>query len=545
MWRALFSIFHRKTEQVTSAALLLGAASLFSRFMGVIRDRLLASHFGAGSTLDAYYAAFRWPDTLYTLLIVGALTAGFIPVLAQCREEDGEEGAARLAGTVLSLTALVMSGVSIVLALAAPWIVPLTVSGFSSAQLQETVGLTRIMALSPLFLGLSAVMGGVLQTHKRFFAFAFAPIIYNGGIILGIIFLAPQYGIRGVAMGVVVGAILHALTQAIPVLRTRTLRYASPCLRLPRIRKILSLMGPRTAGLAIAQLNLLVLLAFASSLPEGSVSVLAFANNVQSVPLGLIGISFAVAALPALADAAAKRDREATTKLVMDLTQQVLFLVIPLAAWLILLRAQAVRMLLGHGAFDWDDTIRTALLVGWFAISLPAQALVPLFARVWYAQQNAWMPFVVGMIAELVNVSTALMLRPLYGVVGLGMAFSLAAFVQAFGLWISLRRRSIVVPSAYEWRESAKIAGALLASLLVGYAIRQIVGTIYPLRLAWQVWLQGGFAMVGCACVYAVISHLLGVREWHRFLHLVLARVRPRTSLPQDMDATESTSASL
>lgn len=512
--------------------------------MGVIRDRLLASHFGAGSTLDAYYAAFRWPDTLYTLLIVGALTAGFIPVLAECREEEGEDGAARLAGAVLSLTAIVMMAVAVVLILAADKIVPLTMSGFSPAELQETIRLTRIMALSPFFLGLSAVMGGVLQTHKRFLAFALAPIIYNAGIIFGILVWVPRYGIRGVAFGVVLGAILHVLTQAIPVLRTRTLRLQSPCLRLPRIRKILSLMGPRTAGLAISQLNLLVLLALASSLPAGSVSVLTFANNVQSVPLGLIGISFAVAALPALAAAAAKRDQEATTRLVTDLARQVLFLVLPLAAWLILLRAQAVRMLLGHGAFDWNDTIRTALLVGWFAISLPAQALVPLFARVWYAQQNVWMPFAVGVVAEIVNVSAALFLRPIYGVTGLAVAFSLAAGVQMTGLWWSLRRRG-VISSSSGWPDVWKVFGALAASLLAGYLARQVVGTIYPLRLAWQVWLQGGVTGLVCAATYGSMAHVLRIQEWQNIVAVVLARIRRCPELPEEMDATESTSASL
>jgi putative peptidoglycan lipid II flippase len=177
------------------------------------------------------------------------------------------------------------------------------------------------MALSPLLLGLSAVMGGVLQATKRFAAFAIAPMLYNIGIIFGIVCLAPAWGVRGVAVGVVLGTALHLLAQAIPVFRTRTLILDRPTYREPRIRRMLSLMGPRTAGLAITQLNLIVLLALASSLSDGSVSVLAFANNVQSVPLGLVGISFAVAALPALSQAAARRDTGETTRLVTTIAR--------------------------------------------------------------------------------------------------------------------------------------------------------------------------------------------------------------------------------
>jgi putative peptidoglycan lipid II flippase len=543
MLRFLSRLFHRQTEHVTSAAALLGVASLLSRVIGLFRDRLLAAHFGAGSTLDVYYAAFRWPDALYNLLIVGALAAGFIPVFSECLEHEGDEAAARLAGRVLSLTACTMMGVSLVLILGAGLIVPATVSGFSPAQIAETVVLTRIMALSPLLLGLSAVMGGVLQATKRFAAFAIAPMLYNVGIIFGIVCLAPAWGVRGVAVGVVLGTALHLLAQAIPVFRTRTLILDRPTYREPRIRRMLSLMGPRTAGLAITQLNLIVLLALASSLSDGSVSVLAFANNVQSVPLGLVGISFAVAALPALSQAAARRDTGETTRLVTTIARQVLVLVIPMAAWLILLRAQVVRLLLGQGAFDWDDTIRTAMLVGWFAISLPAQALVPLLARVWYAYQNAWVPFGVGVIAEIINVSAALILRHWYGANGLAIAFSLASIVQVIGLAWFLRHRGLL-ERAPLWPGGWKVWVALVLSLGSGYVVRQIVGTVFPLHVAWQVLLQGGASGLMCGIVYGVTAHLLRLEEWQAIVHVFTTRLWSKFKR-ESIDATESSASSM
>ncbi len=539
MFRFFSRLFHRQTEHVTSAAALLGVAALLSRFVGLLRDRLLASHFGAGPILDAYYAAFRWPDALYNLLIVGALSAGFIPVLTECLEQEGQASAARFSGRVLSLTAYVMMSVSLLLIVGAGVIVPWTVSGFSEAQVSETIMLTRIMALSPLLLGLSAVMGGVLQATNRFIAFAIAPMLYNVGIIFGILCLAPFWGIRGVAFGVIFGACFHLFAQTRAVLQAKALIVDKPLFREPRLRHMVALMGPRTIGLAMTQLNLIVLLGFASSLSDGSVSVLVFANNVQSVPLGLVGISFAVAALPALSRAATVRDTQEATRLVMTLARQVLVLVVPMAAWLMLLRAQVVRLLLGQGAFDWDDTIRTAALVGWFAISLPAQALVPLLARVWYAYKNTWIPLGVGVCAELVNVSAALFFRAQYGVTGLAMAFSLAAIVQGVGLAWFLRRRGLI-ERAPLWPGGWKMLVALGASLVVGYAVRQGVGTIFPLRLTWQVALQGGASGLTCLLVYGGTAHALRLAEWEAITEVFHRKWRQRLQDVTHVDTTES-----
>lgn len=543
MLRFLSRLFHRQTAHVTSAALLLGIASLGSRVIGLLRDHLLAASFGAGPVLDAYYAAFRWPDALYNLFIVGALTAGFIPVFTACREQEGEGAAADFAGRMLSLVAIVMTVLACFLILAADWIVPATVKGFSATQIQETIALTRIMAWSPLLLGVSAVMGGVLQATKRFIAFATAPVFYNIGIIVGIVVLAPRFGIRGVAMGVVLGAALHALIQAWPVLRTHSFRFSFPRRQDAQLRRVLALMGPRTIGLAITQLNLLVLLAMASSLADGSVSVLSFANNVQSVPLGLIGISFAVAALPALAESVAKKDRTQTTELVMRITRQVLFLIVPLAAWLILLRAQTVRLLLGQGAFDWDDTRQTALLVGWFALSLPAQALIPLFARVWYAYQNARIPLMVGIVGEGVNIVSALILRRCFGVAGLAIAFSLAAFVQVIGLRFLLVKYKLINRSP-AWIEAWKLFVAVSASLVIGYGAKYLIGTLVPLRYVWQVLLQMSATGVACVMTYIAVMEITKMKEWCDLRVMIRTRIWRRMKPSAEVDATESQAAS-
>ena len=190
-----------ETSGLTTAAVIVGVASMLSRLLGVVRDHTLASVFGAEPELDAYYAAFRLPDFLYNLIILGALTAGFIPVFTEYLERKNAHDAWRMAEEVLSIVGVIMAVSCLVLAVAAPWIVPWTTPGFTGDHLATTVTLSRIMFLSPFLLGLSAVMGGVLQATRRFFAFALAPILYNVGIIFGAVFLSKYFGISGVAWG--------------------------------------------------------------------------------------------------------------------------------------------------------------------------------------------------------------------------------------------------------------------------------------------------------------------------------------------------------
>ena len=209
-----------QSETVGGAAFVIAAAGIASRLLGFVRDRLLAGHFGAGDTLDAYYAAFRIPDTLYNLLVMGALSAAFVPVFTEFISKEKKKEALDLAAGVLEWILLVLGAVSIVAIIAAPAIVTVLAPGFSDEKRALTVELTRIMLLSPLFLGASAVFGGMLLTFRCFTAYSLAPIIYNVGIIVGITLLVPVFGLSGLAWGVALGALLH-MTVQIPSVRSR------------------------------------------------------------------------------------------------------------------------------------------------------------------------------------------------------------------------------------------------------------------------------------------------------------------------------------
>ena len=505
MLKKISRLWNGETNGIAAAAFVVGAASLASRIVGVLRDRALASTFGAGHALDAYYAAFRLPDFLYSLIILGALSAGFIPVFSEYLETREKRDAWKLAEQVLSVVGATMAVTCALLALLSPVIIPLTVPGFEGENLALTIRLGRIMFLSPFFLGLSAVMGGILQSTRRFVAFSLAPVVYNLAIILGVYAFAPTFGIEGLAWGVVLGAFLHFAVQTTVALRLGLSRIPWPSFRPEGVRRIVKLMLPRTAGLAVSQLNLVILLVFASALPTGSVAVFNLANNLQSFPVGLVGISFAVAAFPLLTAAASRKDRDGFNHTLDSAARKIVFFILPATALFFLLRAQIVRLVLGTGVFDWDDTIRTATILGVFLISLLGQALVPLLARAFYAYQNTMTPLWIGLVSEIVNIGLAFLLRGPYGIVGLAIAFSAATYVNGVLLFLAFERRYGRMEKRGFISSLAKSGVASVAIIIAGYPVRQYLGTLFPLRSFLQVALQAGAAgLVGTLAFFFV-----------------------------------------
>ncbi len=497
---------------VGHAALLLAFASVVSRVLGVVRDRLLATTFGAGPSLDAYYAAFRLPDTLYHLIILGALSAGFVPLLADIQAKQGKEAMQRFSSLVLGwfgLTLVVSSLVGMVLA---SRLVPFLVPGFDPERLALTIDLTRLLFLSPLFLGVSAVCGGVLQSARKTLTFAFAPVFYNVGILFGITVLTPFYGIKGVAIGVLLGALLHMLLQGVGAWK-EGLRFPERLLWTPDLRRLLVLTGPRLAALGASQISLVVMLAFAASLRTGSVSVFQLANNLQSFPLGVVGISFAIAAFPLLSEAVGKGEFAHYHETLGKTGKRIVFFLLPLSLLIVLLRAQMVRLVLGDGAFDWQATIESSRVVGWLAISLVAQALIPLLARAFYALHSTWTPFAITLIGEVCTLVLAWQLKDLFGISGLAIACSVSFFLQASALWFMLRRRVGADAESGFLRELWCVMIASAPAMALAWLVRDVVGTFYPLRTFWQVALQFGASASVAGTMYLGMTWFLDVEE--------------------------------
>lgn len=527
-------LFNKEINSITVAAILVALSSLLSRLLGVYRDRILAGEFGAGEILDSYYAAFRVPDLIFNLLVLGALSAGLIPVFT-CLIKDfkgkalnlfGLENneAWRLINNVLNLMLISLALLSLLgIIFAEPLIKHFIAPGFSAELQGRTITLSRIMFLSPILLGVSSLFSGVLQSFKRFFVYSLAPIMYNIGIIIGALFFVPAFGIYGLAWGVVLGAMLHMLIQ-LPTVFSLGYKYI-PILDLAdkNLQKILRMMVPRTLTLAVSQLNLVVITAIASGLAVGSLTVFTLANNLQYFPIGIFGVSFAIAVFPALAAAAFDNK-----KLVLNFSsaiRQILFFIVPSTVLLLVLRAQIVRVILGSGNFTWENTVLTFNTLGFFSISLFAQATIPLLIRVFYARSDSRTPFIIGLISVATNLFLAFYFSAKIGVSGLALAFSIASIFNFVILWLMLH---FYLGDMDESRIFKSVLKFSAAALVCGYVAQQMKEVVWPfinMTKLWGVLAQGGVAGICGLIAYALICWLLRSEEMAVFIASAKSRL--------------------
>ena len=512
----LNKLWYGSIDNIGWAAVIVGFSSFISRFLGVFRDHILAGQFGAGDELDIYYAAFRVPDLIFNLLVLGALSAGFIPIFVNLLDKsEGQAGdnqaAWRFTNIVINFLLIILILLSIIGIVLAPQIIKAITPGFFFFLLSKTVELGRLMFLSPLLLGLSGIVGGVLQSFKRFFAYSLSPIFYNLGIIVGALFLVPRVGLIGLAWGVVIGALLHLLVQ-VPTLRHLGFRYRFILdWRDKYLRQIGRIMVPRTLGLAVSQLNLLAMAVLASKLASGSLAVFNLANNLQSFPVGIFGLSFAVAAFPTMSALVSEPEK---LKVSLAATiRQTLFLVIPSTVIILGLRAQIIRVILGSGRFDWQDTILTMRTLSYFGISIFAQSLNAILVRVFYAYKDSATPFWISLVSVMVNISLAWLLSEQLGVAGLALAFSVGSIVNFILLWIFLRAKAPVLDIRVIGSGALKMIIAAAISGLALMETKKIIAPLVNMRTFWGIFGQLCGAAAVAAIVYVAICSLLRCPE--------------------------------
>ncbi|MEK7680948.1 MAG: murein biosynthesis integral membrane protein MurJ [Patescibacteria group bacterium] len=510
----MFKILNTQSKTITGAALIISGATLISRIVGLLRDRIFAHYFGAGPVMDAYYAAFKIPDMVYSLLIVGALSAGFIPTFTKIFHIGEDKSPAwKLANNVFNITAIFLLALSALGAIFTPYLAPLIAPGFGEEPRQLVIIFTRIMFGSTFLLGLSMVIGGILQSLKTFLLYSLAPIFYNLGIILGVVALVPLVGISGIAWGVVLGAAMHLGLQTYSAYANGYRWQWHFNLKDKNTRVIGKLMLPRTLGLAVNQINLVLITVLASMLPVGSVAVFNFASNLQGVPVGIIGISFALAVFPTLSTAAAQNDEGEFIHNLSATIRQILFLIIPLSIIMMLLRAQIVRIIFGTGQFDWQATINTADTLALFSLSLFAQALIPLFARAFYALSNTKTPFIIGVISELITIIFCLLLMKPLGVAGLALAFSIGSIINLIILAISLRDVTKTIDGEKIFYSFIRITAAAIPMILIIQYLKYPLSKLFNLDYFWGVLGQGLLASLAGLVIYTSICYLLKVPE--------------------------------
>lgn len=510
-------------------------AGVGSRLLGFVRDRILASQFGAGDVLDAYYAAFRIPDLLYSFLVLGALSAAFIPVFTGLVARSQEEDAWKLASGLLHIVLFSMVALSLIGIIFAPWLIEWIVPGFSADKQTLVVTLMRVMLVSPLFLVISAVFGGVLVSFKQFGAYALAPILYNVGIISGVLFFVPFIGVVGLGWGVVFGAFLHMAIQY-PSMRRAGFRYQPQFFSAwkdPLVRHVLRLMVPRSLGIGVNQVSLLVVTIFASTLASGSLAVFTLANNIQSVPLGLFGIAFSLAVFPSLSLFIAQQKEKDFFMTLAQTSRRILFFVLPISVLMIVFRAQFVRVILGTGDFDWEDTILTFEVLKFLSVSLFAQSLIPLFARAFFALQNTKVPLYIALASETVHILLIPLLLPQYAVLGLAIAFSVSSILNFVLLYGMLRR------TVHFWDDRAflfpilKILVAAIVAGVIAQGSKSIFAfTTNELDTFIEVFLQLATGLAIGGAVFVFLSHWFQVDELKMVKRFILCKILRQPETP-------------
>jgi len=502
-----------RRSSVLEATVVLAVASLVSRFFGLLRDRSLAAHFGAGNVLDAYYAAFRIPDLVFNLLILGALSSAFIPIFTEYLKKKSREEAWALVNTLINLMVIILAVVLAFLAYSAPLWIKVVAPGFDVAKQALTSDMMRVMLFSPLIFGLSNLAGGILNSFKNFIAYAFAPAFYNLGIILGVIVLAPHFGPIGLAYGVVLGAILHLFVQLPGVIKLGWRYRLHINFHHPAIKRMILLMVPRTLGLAASQLGILVNTIIASTLAVGSIAVFNLADNLYSLPISLVGISFAVAAFPTLSEKYVLGKVVELRDLIVKIASRIIYFIIPVMVWYWLLRAQIVRLVLGAGKFGWEDTRFTISVLAFFTFGMFAASLIPLLARSFYAMQDTRTPFWASLIGLVANVGAALLLIPHLKVVGLALAVSIGVSTNLVILVFALSVRL----KGITWKpivlKTLGVAFAAIISGLVGYGTLRLGALFAGTHTVMGLLAQTSFTLLVCFLVYFLLTLVLKLPE--------------------------------
>jgi len=514
------------TRQIARAAGMVMIAFALNSLMGLLRQVVITGAFGADAALDAFYAASRLPEILFSLVAGGALGSAFIPTFTGLLENKKRAEAWQLASSIANLVTLVLIAVCALAWIFAPLLVSsVLVPEFGAAQQALTVELLRIQLLTPAIFGLSGLLMGILNAHQSFLLPALAPSMLWLGMILSVFLFVPDLGIEGLAWGAVLGACLHFAVQVPALLKVQPRYRAMLGLHLASVRQVGRLMAPRLLGVAVVQLNFLVNTIVASGMAAGSLAAITVAFSVMLMPQQAIGQAIAIAALPTFSAQVARGHLAELRSSLASTLRGIILLAVPASVGLVLLREPLVALLFQRGAFGAEDSQLVAWALLWYAAGLLGHSVMELASRAFYAQQDTRTPVLVGTGAMGLNVALSLTLPGIFISAGwmphggLALANSAATFLEMLALLWLMSRRLKGLEGARLWQA---LAQACLGSAAMGLAIWAWGSMIGPAPL-WVV--VGGGVGLGLV-VYAVVVWLLRVTELSELISLLLRRMR-------------------
>lgn len=537
-------LFEKESSSILSAATIIMGATLISAILGVVRTRLLIQYFYADpAVVDVFWAAFRLPDMIFQVIIVGALSSAFIPVFSRYLGDKVESNL--IASSMINIVMAIMIGLSILVAIFAYPLSVLIAGGFNQDQLLLMANLTRIMALAQVFFGFSSFLTGVIQSHQRFLVPALSPLLYNLGIILGIICLSRIWGIYGAAYGVILGASLHLVAQ-LPLANRLGFRYRlawEP--KHEAVKEMSRLMLPRVLTLALVQIEATAIVTFSSWLTIGTVTIISIAQQLASLPVRLIGIPIGQASLPFFAKISSKNDLTGLAHMVNKVILEMLYLALPASAIVLVLRIPLVRLAYGADSFPWAQTVLTGKLVAILAISIAARSLTHVLVRVFYSLHNTTTPFLVNLLSTLTNITLSYYLLFILksGVIGMAVGITIASLIETTILTTLLYS----LANFSSLRLLIPLAKMLIVTLVTGYSLwlplRLLDSLIFDTtRTIPLILLTLTVGVIGLA-VYIGLSYLFRIEELGVFARLARKVGAWRTTLSQSgetLDASES-----
>ncbi|HCG99136.1 MAG TPA: murein biosynthesis integral membrane protein MurJ [Actinobacteria bacterium] len=442
-------------------------ATLSGRIFGFVREVVIANKFGAGAETDAFIVAFTIPNIIYSLVVMGALSASFIPVFSGLLANDDEEEAWRLAHTILNLLLIAFGFIAAALMVFAPQVIFLVSPGFGSSgeQLALASNLLRIMAPALIFLGISGLMAGTLNSYNHFATPSLVALVQNVIMVAAIIFLAQRMGIYAAAIGFLAASVCQVLIQ-LPALLKRKLSYRAVLdLRSERAKSVAKLFLPVLVALAASQSNLIVDKWFASFLETGSISYLNYAFKVGSLPLNTLVAAIAIVLFPTLSRQAATRDTDALRDTISLGVRIIAMVAVPASVGLFVLSKPIIGLLFEHGAFGSAATVATAAALAAYSFGLVAMGLNMLLVRSFYALHDGMTPLKASLVFIVFLIALDIVLVRPFAHVGLALSYTIAVSVMALVMLGALRKR---LQGLDEAKLIVSFAKTFLAAVVMG-----------------------------------------------------------------------------
>jgi putative peptidoglycan lipid II flippase len=553
MVKRIFNIFNREIKGLHEAAYLLAFFAFLSQILALLRDRILASSFGAGHVLDIYYSSFRIPDFIFATVASLVSISVLVPFITERLGKSEEEGK-KFIGTIFSFFSILIVFTSIIVFFLIPFLVSHIFRGIGSSS--EIISMSRILLLSPIFLGLSNFFASITQVGKRFLVYALCPLFYNIGIICGIFFFYPIFGIYGLAYGVVLGALMHLVIQLPFVIKSKLFIFWPINFDFNSIKKVILISIPRTITLGMTQISIIVLLGFASFMKEGSISIFNFAINLQSVPLSIIGVSYSIAAFPTLSRFFSSGEKDKFISHIISGARHIIFWSIPISILFVVLRAQIVRVIYGAGEFSWSNTKLTAAALAIFALSVTAQSLVLLFIRGYYAMGNTKKSLYTSVLTGVFSIAFSFLfikifevsnvfkyfvenlfrVEDLFGseVLMLALGFTLAQIINCIVLWLTFERdfkgfSSPLLNTLFQSFSASIIMG------FVAYIGLNIFDNIFNINTLVGIFLQGLCAGILGIITAVIVLILLKSHELKEILETLHKKIWKTNTIVPDM----------